>query len=278
MKVNAKDQAAYNQALAEFQKKHYGEASKGLRTVAQRNPKAADPQFWLGMTAVKNGFNTTGIRKYFSKCIELCPEYPNALAHYYMGMILYTDERYEEATAELETYFRMANNCDDPMQTAVYEEASAYLHWSSFLAEAELHKAPFDPVPLAGVSSKRNENLPFITHDGQYCYFLREVSMRKDRTSFYNPDVEKTVWRLFVSQWKDSAFTQGVELPAPFNQGDAEGGVSVTADGRTLYFSRITYNGGYANCDLYCAKRNTPLPPSRGDERGVSNNCAVLSG
>ena len=224
VKIKSADEAAYRQALAEYEQKHYREASKALRTVAQRNPKAADPQFWLGMAAVKNGFNTTGIRKYFTKCVELCPDYPNALAHYYMGMILYTDERYEEATAELETYFRMANHCDDP-------------------------------APLAGVSSaKRNENLPFITHDGSKCYYLREVPARKDRTSFYVSDAEKTVWKLFVSQWKDTAFNAGSELPAPFNQGDAEGGVSVTADGRTLYFSRITYDGGYANCDIYSGK------------------------
>lgn len=251
IKVSAKDQAAYDQALAEYQNKHYHEASKTLRSLAQRNPKAADPQFWLGMVSVKNGFNTTGIRKYFTKCIDLCPDYPNALAHYYMGMILYTDERYEEATAELETYFRMANHCDDPAQTAVYEEASAYLHWSKFLAEAVMNMAPFDPAPLAGVSTKRNENLPFITPDGRRCYYLRETAARKDRTSITIPSGDKTVWKLFYSEWKDSAFTTGKEMSAPFNQGAPEGGVSVTADGRTLYFSRITYNGGYANCDLY---------------------------
>ncbi len=254
VKVKSADNKPFEQALAEYGQKHYREASKLLRTVAQRNPKAAEPQFWLGMTAVKNGFNTAAIRKYFTKCIELCHDYPNALAHYYMGMILYTDERYEEAVAEFESYFNLANSSDDPAQTAVYDEASVYLHWARFLAEAELNRAPFDPMMLSGVSSKRNENLPFITHDGQRCYYLREVPARKDRTSFYTDDLEKTVWKLFVSQRIDSAFTAGVELPAPFNQGDPEGGVSLTADGKSLYFSRITGNGGYANSDLYCAE------------------------
>ena len=254
VKVKAGDAELYGQALGEYRQKHYRDAGQMLRRVAQRNPKAADPQFWLGMTAVRNGFNATGVRKYFTKCIDLCPNYPNALAHYYMGMILYTDERYEEATAELETYFRMANHCDDPEQTAVYEEASAYLHWSKFLAEAILHMAPFDPVPLEGVSSKHNENLPFITLDGSRCYYLREVQARRDRTTFYTPDVAKTEWRLCFSKWNDSVFSTGVEMPAPFNQGDAEGGVSATADGKTLYFSRITKGGGYANCDLFRAE------------------------
>ena len=257
VKVKSADEEAYRQALAAYEKRHYTDAAKALRRVAQRNPKAADPQFWLGMTSVKNGFNTGGIRKYFTKCIELCPDYPNALAHYYKGVILYTDEQYEEATAELETYFNMANHCDDPAQTAVYEEASAYLHWSRFLAEALLNMVPFDPEPLVGVSTKRNEHLPFITCDGRSCYFLREMPAHKDRSIFYTPTTEKTVWKLFVSQWKDTAFTTGVELPAPFNQGETEGGVTLTADGKTLYFSRITSNAGYSNSDLFLAERRT---------------------
>ncbi len=254
VKIKTADEGTFRQALTEMDHHHYREASQQLRRVAQRNPKAAEPQFWLGIASVKNGFNIAGIRKYFTKCLELCPQYPNALAHYYMGMIHYTDERYEEATAEFETYFHMANNCDDAAQTAVYEEASAYLHWSRFLGEAVLNMAPFDPVVLSGVSSKHNESLPFITLDGSRCYYLREMPARKDRTVFYTSDVEKKVWKLFYSEWKDSAFSAGREMPAPFNQGDAEGGVTATADGHTLFFSRITNAGGYANCDLYHAE------------------------
>ncbi len=257
VKVKSGDEDAMRSALAEMEQGHLREASQQMRRVAQRNPKAAEPQFWLGMLAVRNGFNATGIRKYFTKCIDLCPNYPNALAHYYMGMIYYTDERYEEATAELETYFRMANNCDDKAQTTVYEEASAYLHWSRFLGEAVLNMAPFDPEPLRGVSTKRNENLPFITPDGQRCYYLREMPKKKGPTSFTVDDLEQPRWTLFCSEWKDSAFSAGRELPAPFNQGSSEGGVSTTADGDVLYFSRITYTGGYANCDLYVGEWKT---------------------
>lgn len=254
VKVKPADGKTLDEALGEYDRQHYREASQLLRRVAQHNPKAAEPQFWLGMTAVRNGFNTTAIRKYFTKCIELCPDYPNALAHYYMGMIHYTDARYDEATAEMEAYFRLANNSDDATQTAVYEEASAYLHWSRFLAEAVRNMAPFDPHPLSGVSSKRNESLPFITVDGQHCYFLREMPVKKDNTSFYVSQMEKTRWALFRSDWQDRAFSRGVELPSPFNSGDPEGGVSLTADGRTLFYSRITNNAGYANSDLYCAE------------------------
>lgn len=222
-----------------------------MRRVAQRNPKSAEPQFWLGMMAVNNGFNTSGIRKYFTKCLSLCENYPDALAHYYMGMIHYTDEHYEDAAAAFNRYFLLANGSDRKEWTAVYEEASAYLHWSQFLADAELHRAPFDPEPLRGISSKYDEELPYITPDHSRCYYLREQPLKKDRTSFYTSTTAKTVWKLFYSDWNsaDSAFDGGHEMPAPFNRGASEGAISTTADGKELYFARMTQN----NSDIYCA-------------------------
>ena len=252
VKVKANDKEIFDQAVVLYGQQQYGEASKLMRRVAQRNPKAVEPQFWLGMLAVDNGFNTSGIRKYFTKCISLCENYPDARAHYYMGMIHYTDERYNEAATEFDRYFQLANGSDRQEWTALYEEASAYLHWSQFLADAELHRVPFDPIPLRGVSSKRNEDLPYLTPDGQRCYYLREMPAKRDRTNFYTSTTEKTVWKLFYSDWssKDSAFDSGHELPAPFNQGASEGAISTTADGKELYFARMEKS----NSDIFCAK------------------------
>ena len=255
VKVKAGDEAAYRKALAEFDSRHYREAAQQMRKVAGRNPKAADPQFWLGMTAVKDGFNVTAIRRYFGRCIELSPDYPNPLAHYYMGLIHYTDERYDDAVAELDKYFALANGSEDKAVTAVYEEASNYLYWSRFLAEAVLHMAPFDPQRVQGVSSSNNEMLPFLTADGQTFYYLREVPATTGRT-FYARELEQKQWRLYSSKrLNDTAFSKGVALPPPFNGGDPEGGVSLTADGLELYYSIIRNSGGYNNSDIYCVRR-----------------------
>ena len=251
VKLKGSDKSDLDKALVHYNAHQYREASQILRRLAQKNPKAAEPQFWLGMLSVKNGFNVNAIRKYFPKCLELCPNYPNALAHYYMGMILYTDERYEAAAAALEKYFRLANATDDKAQTSVYNYASACLHWARFLSEANIHEAPFAPQPLPGVSSKRNEMLPYITTDGTRCYYLRQIPAKQDRSAFYTKTTENLQWKLFVSEWGDSAYSKGTELPEPFNQGVPEGSVSLTADGRMLFYSRITNSGGYANSDIY---------------------------
>ena len=250
VKVAAADHKAYHEAIAFYEGHDYRQAAQKMRRVASRNPKAADPQFWLGMTAVKDGFNATAVRRYFTRCIELCPTYPNALAHYYMGVILYTDERYDDAVGELNIYFDLANGSTDKAVGAVYEEASNYLYWSQFLAEATLNMAPFDPQPLRGVSSKHDEMLPFITLDGKEVYYLRLVPEQQAPT-IYHRDIERKQWQLCCSRWRDTVYDGGSPLPAPFNSGAPEGGVSITADGTELYYSVIHTVNGYANSDIY---------------------------
>ena len=253
--VKPADQKAFREAVAQYEKRHYREAAQQLRRLAGRNPRSADVQFRLGMTAVKDGFNAAAIRRYFTRCVELDPDYPDALAHYYMAVILYTDDRYDDAVAELDRFFLLANGSDNAAWMAVYEEASNYLYWSRFLAEAELHRAPFDPQRVEGVSSRQNEMLPFLSPDGLTFYYLREVPASTERT-FYSRELELKQWRLFYSKrMSDTAFSRGAEMPAPFNSGDPEGGVSITADGSELYYSIIRSSGGYANSDIYCVRR-----------------------
>ena len=253
--VKQGDKAAYEKAMACYGKRQYRDAAQQLRRLAGRNPRSADVQFWLGMTAVKDGFNATAIRRYFTRCIEISPDYPDALAHYYMAVIHYTDDRFDDAVAELDRYFLRVNGADNAAWMAVYEEASNYLYWSQFLAEAMLNKAPFDPQPVEGVSSRHNEMLPYLSLDGQTFYYLREMPASNERT-FYSRELEQKQWLLCSSKrLNDTSFSKGVALPAPFNSGDPEGSVTLTADGTELYYSIIRNKAGYANSDIYCVRR-----------------------
>ena len=253
--IKPSDRKAYDEALADYGRRQYREAARQMRRLAGRNPQSADVQFWLGMTAVKDGFNVTAIRRYFTKCIALSPDYADALAHYYVALIHYTDNRFEEAVAELDKYFQRANGSDNADWMAVYEEASNYLYWSRFLAEAELNKAPFEPRRVAGVSSKHNEMLPYLALDGQTFYYLREMPASTERT-FYARELERKQWMLYYSKRQDDTlFSRGAAMPAPFNSGDPEGSVSLTADGSELYYSVIRNVSGYANSDIYRVRR-----------------------
>lgn len=249
--VKKQDKAAFEKAVAAYESKHFVEANAQLKKLAARNPKSADVNFYLGMIAARLDVNPAAIKRYFSKTIDLCPDYPNALAHYYMGVIHYSAEQYEQAVTELNRYFDMANGSGRPDYEAVYEEASSYLHWSQFLAEAELNKSPFAPQLLKGVSSKEDELLPYITWDGKTCYFLRMVKEKRP-ASFYDDQMAAKVPKMMISRKSGENFGTGDLLPAPFNMNENEGGVTITCDNGLLFYSVVkTTRSGYGNCDIY---------------------------
>ncbi len=252
--VRPKDYSVYNEALSLYNKRQYTVAAKSLRNIASRNPRSSDVQFWLGMTAVKDGFNVSGIRRYFTKCIELNPSYPHPLAHYYMGIIHYTDDRFADAVSELNLFFSLSRDMNDKDVNKVYNDASNYLYWATFLADAELHRVPFAPRRVQGVSSKYNELYPFLAADGKTMYYLRQVPERQAPT-YYQQMQTRYEWQLFESRWQDTTFSKGMPMGKPFNSGASEGGVSITADGCELYYSIIKPVGNYANSDIYCVRR-----------------------
>ncbi len=244
---SSSDKSIFEKGIEAYEAHHYTEAATLIRKVSAKNTKAADPYFYLGMMAVNKGDNPGAIRRYFTKLIECCPDYPNALAHYYRGVIYYTDELFEDCVAEMNRYFDIANRESIPEYLAVYEDASNYLYWAGFLNEAYQNPVPFNPLVVRGVSGKTDEILPYFSLDGKYVFYMRHVVLSQERTVYAKSEVKKAP-RLCVSERKDTSYTSGVVLPFPFNQGDSEGGVSITADGRTLYYS-MARNGG--SFDIY---------------------------
>lgn len=253
-KMNATDKERLERAVSDYERGRYFKSAELLRTLSQKYPDNPDVYFYLGLNAVQRDFNVMGIRRYFSKVIQLSPEYPNAVAHYYMGLIHYTDDQFEEAVADFNRFFERANNNGTPETDSLYMEVSNYLYWSQFLADAYRNIVPFSPRIVATLSSPKDELLPFITYDRSACFFLRDTP-EKSRTAYYSQEFTKQRLRLYVSEWRDTAYAPAVMLPSPFNQGDPEGSMTLTADNQELYYSVIRRERGYNNSDLYFTRR-----------------------
>ena len=249
-KMSQPDMTKLERAVQDYNTHRYRPSTVALLALTERYPENPDLYFYLGLNAVKRNFNVAGIRRYFPKVLKLNPNYPNAVAHYYMGLIHYTDEEYDLAEEDFKRYFELANSAGTPESDAIYMEASNYLYWTTFLAEAYRNRAPFDPHVVPGLSTAEDEAMPFITHDGAHCYLLRTTSTASP-TSFYSHELEQKPLQLYQSDRRDTLFGPARLLKAPFNQGDPEGGVTLTADNRELYYPVIRRFRGYNNSDIY---------------------------
>ena len=249
------DKSDFDKGIEAYNNKHYQQCLTLMRKVSQRNHTAADPYFYMGVSAVKCGERPAAIKNHFTKLFKYCPEYPNALAYFYMGVVEYSYKRYDEATMQLNRYFDIANQQPNPAYDVVYEEASTYLYWSEFLLNAQQNQAPFYPTIVRGASSRYDEYRPYITPDGREIYYLRQVPASKQKT-FYNKESDEMVLHLFVSRWKDTVYTSGEVMSPPFNTDGEISSVTTTADGNLMYLSFMHNEKGYPNCDIYFSQRD----------------------
>ena len=135
-KMSASDMERMERAVQAYNKGRYRQSIDLLHQLERLYPNNPDIYFHLGLNAVKRNYNASGIRRYFTKVIQLAPTYPDAVAHFYMGVIHYTDNQFDQAVDDFNRYFSLANSQGTPESDALYMEASNYLYWSQFLAEA----------------------------------------------------------------------------------------------------------------------------------------------
>ncbi len=252
VELSTKAYKEYQQASDLFEKRRYTASAEILRKLNAQEPDCADPYFLLGMIAAQKE-NLSAMNRNFSKVLELCPNYSDARAHYYMGLVHYSYERYEQAAMSFDHFFTLVNELDGEMYEEYLENAESYSYWSKMLTKAYLNPVPFDPKPIPGVSSEMNEYLAYQTIDGNYMYYIREVSQGVDNSSFYKSELDMKVPQFYQSKrQKDGTFSSGNKLLSPFNIEENEGMPTLTSDNKLLYYS-ITKKekNNYSNCDIY---------------------------
>ena len=158
-KFSGSDKSDFEKGVEAYNNKRYQQCITLMRKVSAKHRTAADPYFYMGVAGVKGGERPAAIRNNFTKLFKYCPDYPNALAYFYMGVVHYTYKEYDKAVEHLNRYFDITNQQPNQAYDAVYEEASTYLYWSEFLNEALQNQVPFFPgdvlsAPGAGIEAE----------------------------------------------------------------------------------------------------------------------------
>ncbi|HEV7230370.1 MAG TPA: OmpA family protein [Bacteroidia bacterium] len=195
---------------------------------------------------------------HFKKLIELCPTY-HSDPFYYVGYTLYEEEKYDEAVKYLQKYLDFKD--DDPKKynkdfEFFQSNASQMIRFAKVYDELKKNIVPFDPKPVPGICTERDEYLGLISPDNEQMYFTR----RGFQSSFgqaYQTDRQVETF-MYARRDKTGTFNAGEKMPSPFNTYENQGGATVSIDNKHMYFTIGKDEGGdKPNFDIYyCDKEN----------------------
>jgi flagellar motor protein MotB len=117
-----------------------------------------------------------------------------------------------------------------------------------FAREAIRNPVPFQPENLGpAVNSKYSEYWPALTVDEQMLMFT--VMLPAETNGGEDPLYLQEDF--YYSNWNGERWEPRINAGAPLNTPDNEGAQSMTADGKTLWFTACNQRSGLGMCDLY---------------------------
>ncbi len=243
---NSKAQKLFEKGT-DKKKYEFKERREFLLKAIEEEPDYAEAHNALGNCAVTvakgDGSSFAPAKKYFEKAIELCPEV-NAYAYFYLGLIAYGGDKFEEAGKYMEKFlsFEESTKKDED-----YNKASKILKESKFFAEVYKNPVPFDPKPVKGICTYEDEFLAMMSPDNEQIYFTKRY-MKQGKNELTPHQVEEFEF----AEKNANEYSNVRALAPPFNIGDSYGGTTFSLDNKHMYITMCKPDKrGVMNCDIF---------------------------
>ncbi len=189
----------------------------------------------------------------------------NPDAQFYYGMMLKMNEKYDEALVTLEEY--IASSTDEGKKTLAKSELEG--------ARLAMRMKENPQLLLENIPGKVNtpnaEYSPSVTSDGEALYF---AAMRDGKVTILNGKEGDYFAKIYKSTKKtDGVWDAPEALGGEVNRlGVHQGNVSITADNKTMYFTRFAMSGNdIGESKIYYSTRS-------GDNWGAGNEVKGVNG
>ena len=241
---NKKARKLYEKAL-DVARTNKNEARALLTEALELDPDFARANYVLADILIKSKKNSEA-EPFLKKCAAICPDL-DPLLFYKLGSIQFAAKNYRDSQNNLSKFLDSKAGKEKERS-----DAREQLLASTFFVEGFAKPVPFNPKPLNSISTEADEYLPIITADNKRAYFTRRTFEKDKFTGGINTDV-KSVERFSWSNVQgDTAFEAGQPMPPPFNKNSNEGGASLSADNRILFYTICKKEGAeLLNCDLW---------------------------
>jgi outer membrane protein OmpA-like peptidoglycan-associated protein len=244
-----KTEKLYDEGISFYKKGNYTETLKRMKSVISQEPEFTDAWYLIGLINFKRtNSNFKEAERNFLKVVELCPDY-DPYVYYYLGEICYGEERYDSTVKYLSEFVKDVEKIKSDKD---YNRAMDLLNYSEFYQDVISKPVPFEPRVVEGISTVENEYLSILSPDNQMALYTREIKLLPDKNTLFQSVKQKEKF-MFSSLQNDGTFSEGEEMPEPFNLNDNEGGATLTINNNTLYYTvcKYTKNNTYYNCDIF---------------------------
>jgi len=236
----AKASLLYKEALMLYNSSMHIDAAKKLRETLKYNSKHINAYYLLSAIYYENAQYQATIdllKKGIDNLGDKEPKY-----YYLIATTEYRIAKYSDAKSHIEKYLKFKNLKENERKKA--ENISANIKFS---LEAIKHPVEFIPVNLGGnVNSAYDEYLPSLTIDEQTLVFTVKLPNKKSYLNSENYQED-----FFISKNEDGKWTKSIDMGSPVNTIQNEGGQSISANGRFLFFTASKRADGLGDCDIY---------------------------
>ncbi len=175
---------------------------------------------------------------------DICPKY-SPYTYYLLGQIYLDEENWKMGLENWKKFLEFEDIDNNEIYNGVKEavpELEAYV-------ELITVPVPFNPTPVMGVCTERDEYLGSLSPDNKHFYYIRKTWVQPKGQGGMVP--EPYFAELFtVSETNQNGFDGGIIMDRPFNDRFNNGAAAITADNRHMYFV-VCDNNQVEYCDIW---------------------------
>lgn len=251
----------YEEALTAFGRMDYYNAADLMQKAIKADKKFIEAHIVLSEIYMDNGNYSKAIESY-QNAIDIDPDFFPGI-YFSLGQLEMVEQDFESAKMHLEKY--LTYNDIKPISRS---QAERKLESCKFAIYAVNNPVPFNPENLGeNINTEYNEYWPTLTADEQTLIFTRlipkglvdygddESESVETEDQEMLPGMSNVQEDFYISYKNNNEWLMAVNAGKEINTAGNEGAQTITADGRTMYFTACNRSDGKGRCDIYVAEK-----------------------
>jgi len=242
---NKKAEKLFYAALDSYQAKNFEKALSELKKAIEQDPLFTEAYILQGDINADNQQYEAAIDSYNAAIKTNNSFSPNL--YFVVANMQLTIGRYADSRLNFQRFLEF-EQLPEPKRN----QAEKQIRACDFALGCMANPVPFTPVNLGdSINTEYDEYINAITSDDGLLYFTR-LDKKDDQTIDQQLSGEED---FYVASHADTTWLKAINLGPPINTHGNEGAITISPDGRYLFFAACSRDDGYGRCDIYWAHR-----------------------